>query len=214
MHIKKYKKISTLFLLIFAGFSISRANIIREIESIKQVQDELAQVDENTLVVFDMDNTLLMANAPILTIDQATTFRPVEKETVKIIKNLQARRVPVIALTYSGSTPEIRRWRASNLHQIKLNFANSFTLKEFEFNMFPIIFDAYPAFYHGILCAGGAPKGLLLAAFINKIGWRPKKVIFFDDQFPFCLNVHLTMVQWRIPVQCYWYRAAYKKMQS
>lgn len=204
-------KNSFLLGILFFGFSVLYTETIKEIVSIKQAQNELERADENTLVVFDIDKTLLVSDVPISFMDQEIKFDSVEKETVEIIRNLQSRGVPIIALTHSGSTPEICRWRVDNLQQIELDFSNSFALKEFEFDKLPMIFDAYPSFYRGILCTGGIAKGVLLAAFIQRIGWLPHKVIFFDDQFQFCLNVHLEMSQRGIPVQCYWYRAAYKK---
>ncbi len=191
-----------------AFFLLTQTNAehIKEIKSIEEARIELESANEKVLVVFDIDKTLLVSDVPVFELDQKVRFMPVEAETVEIIHNLQERGVPVIALTHSGSAPEIRRWRAANLEEIGINFRSAFPLKECEFNEFPQLFGSYPAFYNGILCTGGVSKGALLAAFIKRLNLSVDKVIFFDDQFLVCLDVHLAMAQLGIPVQCYWYR--------
>ena len=213
-------KFNRLFLLgiasIFAYMPYPCSGLIIEtIDSImyEKVTAELQRVNHKTLVVFDMDNTLFaVANGEIVTaIDQKITLVPIEEKMIEIIKNLQDRHIKVIALTASGATPEIRRWRVCNLHQIGLDFSHSFALKESIFNRLPQWQGVYSAFYHGVLCTAHNPKGPVLAAFLDRVAWRPDKVIFFDDQFQHCVGVAHEMTMRGIPVQCYWYRAAYNK---
>lgn len=178
-------------------------NIIR-ITSIVQIEQELQAADQTSLVVFDIDNVLLM------TTDHCearftSQFIPVENKTVAIVKNLQERHVPVIALTASGTTFEICRWRIGNLQQIGLDLSGSFLSQEFCLDQFYYFYGCCPVFSQGILCAGRVPKGQALTAFLDKVEWKPSKVIFIDDLYLNCMHVYAQLVSCGIPVQCYWY---------
>ncbi len=146
---------------------------------------------------------------------EKTFFKPVESNTVPIIKDLQNRGIKVIALTSSntgkfGVIENMQQWRLSNLHQVGLDFSASFELQETEFKNLPPQFGFHPIFYKGILCSAGNPKGKMLAAFLEKIGFQPKKILFFDDNIEQCKSVDREMKKLSISVQCYCYRAAFK----
>lgn len=238
---------------IFTSCSLFSSNIT-EIDSITQAQEELQRAGNKTLVVFDMDETLIIrADSMVhvlykdiknfdptdadfakqlredlekftaskkdpeslnkklaLAVSLQARFIPVEAKAVEIIKNLQARKVRVVALTAASAKKSVQKDRLSHLHQIGLDFSDSFALKEAGFDKFPKKFKFRPAFCYGILCTSEVPKGEVLAAFLDKIGWKPDKVIFFDDYHHHCESVDGEMSKRGIPARCYWYRAVFK----
>ncbi|KKQ32335.1 MAG: hypothetical protein US49_C0010G0035 [candidate division TM6 bacterium GW2011_GWF2_37_49] len=244
-----------LSLIFLPACSFFKSNI-KEIASLTQVSDVLDKANENTLVVFDMDDTLIApadnmfhltwreANdfdaADVKFVKQLrkdfekiafskndpdylnkfraavfakTQFNSAEPGTVSIVKNLQSHGVKVIALTSSNTgrfvvIESMQKWRQSNLNQVGLNFSTSFELQEASFYKLEKMFGFYPVFYKGILCAAGNPKGKALAAFIEKVGWTPSNVIFFDDGYHHCKSVASEMKKLGIPVKCFWYKAA------
>lgn len=189
----------------------------KTIETINSIMDEkvvaqLQNADAETLVIFDMDNTLftIANNKAVTDLNQPLNLLLVEEKMIEVIKNLQERKVKVMALTAVGASRELRRWRVRNLNQIGLDFSTSFDLQEVEFYKLPYCRNIYSAFYQGVLCTAHNPKGSVLIAFLSTIDWRPAKVIFFDDQFSRCVDVAHEMAEYNIPVQCYWYQAADK----
>lgn len=189
----------------------------KTIETIDSVMDEkvvaqLQNADAETLVIFDMDNTLFIIanNKTVTDLNKKLTLLLVEKEMIEVIKNLQERNIKVMALTAVGASRELRRWRVRNLNQIGLDFSTSFDLQEAEFYKLPYCRNIHSAFYQGVLCTAHNPKGSVLIAFLSMIGWRPAKVIFFDDRIQQCVAVAHEMTEYGIPVQCYWYQAADK----
>lgn len=245
-------------LLFLPACSLFESNI-KEIDSLSQANSELASADQGTLVVFDMDDTLIEPEEKIFhliyrnindfapsdtdfikqlrhkfekiatekndseylnkltcAVFAKTKFIPVEQQATTIVKDLQTRGIKVVALTASNAgrfigIERMEKWRQSNLNQVGLDFSASFNVKEIIFDSLKKMFGFYPVFYNGILCAAGNPKGKVLAAFFEKIGWKPKKVIFFDDGYHHCKSVSAEMMALSLPVQCFWYRAAYKR---
>jgi hypothetical protein len=231
---------------------------IKEIETLSQAQEELAVADDKTLVVFDMDDTLIVPTEKMFyllykknedfdpsdvdfvkllrddfrkiatskndpeylnklssAVYAKTIFTPVEERTVSTIKDLQNKDVNVIVLTSSNtgkffSIENMQQWREHNLNQIGLDFSKSFDQQEIIFENFDKQFGFYPVFYKGILCAAGNPKGKVLATFLDKMGKKIDKVIFFDDIYHHCQSVDSEMKKRSIPIQCYWYKAACK----
>jgi hypothetical protein len=232
---------------------------IKKIDSIEQARAQLLQATAQTLVVFDMDHTLMVPTEQLFNLlfmsisdfdpsDHAfiqtlitknknlvaarkgfsyqvklvsailakTHFIPVEQNTTTLVKELQARGIKVIALTSSntgrfGSIESMQQWRLNNLHQIGLDFSASFAEQEITFTNLPAEFGFPAIFYHGILCAALNPKGKVLAAFLDKINWKPANIIFFDDSKQQSESIAAQMKKRGIPTTSYWYRGAYQK---
>ncbi len=62
-----------------------------------------------------------------------------------------------------------------------------------------------PVLYKGILCAGKIPKGDFLTAFLDHIRWTPKQVIFFDDNVQCLQSVGEACTKRQIPFTLYHY---------
>lgn len=133
----------------------------------------------------------------------------VEADVVTIIKTLQNRNVPVFALTaiMTGShytIPSLPEWRFKKLQQIGIDFRND-EFPDIIFNEFPDVNGYYPIFYQGILCTALATKGEVLGAFLDRMQWKPSRVIFFDDNLTRLEEVKIEMEKRAIPFIGYHY---------
>ena len=106
-----------------------------------------------------------------------------------------------------GNIEFIKKWRFANLNQIGLNLSDSFEFQDMILNALPPAIGFSPIFYKGTLFSAGYPKGNVLSAFLEKIGWTPQQVIFFDDSREQCESVACEMKKMNIPCHSFWYRA-------
>ena len=155
------------------------------INSIKQAEKVLALANENVLVVFDIDRTLLKekggADATF-----SSGFEPVENDTIEVIKMLQERGVPVIALTAST----VAQSRAEDLSQVGIDLRSMFVPARYVFKPLPENPRFHPTLYHGVLCSGRCSKGAVLDLFITHCcRVRVNRVVFFDDNSKNCCDV-------------------------
>ena len=214
------KYISFLLLTSLSSCSFYYVSNIQEISSIKQAQKELDQADANTLVIFDVDDTLTYnVNVPFQPWFHKTevgqkffaqikkhiqsqkdpvayeklirgtrmlkfTDQPIEIEIVQIIKKLQARGVNVIALTHmnTGSLgypliPSLPKWRWEKLHEVGLDFSQSFEQEEIWLTNLTSKANRHPVYYKGILATDDFSKGTVLGEFLDVMHLKPKKVL-------------------------------------
>ena len=203
---------------------------VNSIHEVQAKVDEIlkTQKAEDVLVVFDVDMTLTQPDHPATYFpaikkfksniknifgpltpaqrDIAITFttklpqRLIEKDSPKVIKNMQAKGVQVIAFTASLTGHR-------NDHKDKTIFKRRDALQKMGFNFsfqgmvrahngchwsriaFEKYADGYPMFYHGILCANGENsgigKGKVLEAFLSecspKICDHKSHILFSKD---------------------------------
>lgn len=204
------------------------------------------QKPEDILVVFDIDMTLTQPDHPAtyypaikkyvsvyksilghltpaqkdLAATLTTQIVPqklVEKDTPKMIKNIQKQGVKVIALT-SSLTGKIKGFpdkmifiRREQLQRVGFNFTNTFKdyVLVIEFLHFKEYAGSYPMFYHGILSTNGegdVSKGDTLISFLQHVGphyhckaqkpgYYPKVIILVDDK-----KKHLENVEERLKI--------------
>ena len=110
-----------------------------------------------------------------------TWLTPVEKETVTVLKDLQAKGLTIISLTARDLYIAYRT--LEQLAQIDISFTNSSPQK---------IVTPYgaprPALYlEGIIFCGGANKGEVLSHWLDQTNYHPQKIIFVDDKLK---NIH------------------------
>jgi FMN phosphatase YigB (HAD superfamily) len=182
---------------------------ISVIDFVNQLRSKLDVINHKTKDTYFLEKITSAAFA-------ASTFEPIEETTVEMIHYLQKKMVRVIALTSSSSgrcfhVENMKEWRHANLSEIGLDFSESFDIQEIEFDDMPPAYGSYPVFYRGILCAASNPKGKILATFLKKIEWKPSRIIFFDDDYENCKSVDSEMETLGLSIQCYCYRAAFKK---
>lgn len=212
-----------LILLFLLSPCLVFCNIIN-ISSFNEIKNFLNQVDENDLVIFDVDGTLIQPTDMVLRpcgefffIQQFTKLiekhsearikwlcskillerqlRVVDPDLVDFIVVLQSRSVKIMALTslMTGSFGAIRNmeeWRVNELMNMGFDFSGAFP----KYNH--IVFgdirkeNSLPIFKDGILFSSRHSKGEVLNAFLQKIKWMPKKIIYIDD-----MRTHIDSVE-------------------
>jgi len=175
-------------------------------EKIKEYSSLLPLIEEqDALFVFDLDNTLIrpvnslgsvewffsyIERALAKAEDREKCLRrcvslwkalqsliPVqllEKEAAQIIKTLQ-KKAPVIALT--AREPDFKHVTQQQLCSVDIDFKISAPAPgEFHLSKIPIA-----EYCDGVLFAGGYHKGEVLLSFLEQIEYKPKRIVFSDD---------------------------------
>ncbi|MFA6527321.1 MAG: DUF2608 domain-containing protein [Candidatus Babeliales bacterium] len=164
-------------------------------------------------------------NAFLSTRKEKEKVQPIEKTLIDAILDLQKRNVKVIALTAHHTGPHrlikrIEEWRYKQLLTLGLDFSSSFPQQEVAFDTLQetdyVISSRYkegstilPAgFYKGIVCSSLYPKGIVLKSFLEKIGWPPARIFFFDDRSQHVISVAEEMKKIGIECHAFVYKAA------
>lgn len=232
----------------FAGLSFFMASlqpgfgVIAKSETLSFLENQIDSLGENDLVVFDMDDVLIVAIDAILHYKYEkirsglhsryfadlppeqqqllhsyvwataeTTL--VESHVGDLIKALQNRKTKVIVLTAApvGSLGVIEDTVALRLRELRdkgidlsLAFPDSatFALEEIHPG------KGAPAFRQGVILSSRFPKGDVLAAFLKKVGWKPRRLIFIDDRMTNVESVESSLAELAIELQCWHYTAA------
>lgn len=172
-----------------------------------KLEDIYKHANKNSIVVFDIDDTIAAiptglgqwldykidvlqkkgfsaAEAIDLTLPMFFTIvncaglEPIGNSP-KVIKKLQRKKIPIIALT-KRSFPIIER-TVVQLKNIGIDFSKrSLCKKSFDLNI-----THRGRFTHGIISVGPNNKGDMLFSFLEKVGHTPKKVIFIEDQLKY-----------------------------
>lgn len=112
----------------------------------------------------------------------------VDPRLATLIRNLQSAKIPTIALTAArpgkyGNIPSMQEWRRKELKDVNIDFGSSFSyIKPFIFSEFTA--KSPPAFERGIIYSSCVPKGDVLKVFLERTGFKPRRVIFLDDKLP------------------------------
>lgn len=209
-----------LLIVLTSACSQDRWNII-EINSLSQALGTLHYLNNKSLVLFDIDKTLVTKNRGY-DLD-SPLVKAVEPITAQVIKEMQERGIKVMALT-RGTNPIIpiqyktgkhgiiesaQDWRYAKLLLIGIDFSTSFPVGKIVFQQLPILRGkTHPMFYKGILFSAGNDKGVVLGTFLDYIQWKPSKIVFFDDKKEHLDTVGTEMKKRNIPYQGYWYHGA------
>jgi hypothetical protein len=186
------------------------------ISSFSEVQYILDSLGPDDLVVFDVDDVLIMQEDAILQKEHSDTLHAllykhlvaldektqekiisllymdakrclIEPNVLHLITSLHERQIKTIALTATriGSFSDvgsIQDWRIHDLQTLGIQFDQSFNQFPF-FVLDEIHSDApSPVFKSGILFSALYAKGKVLEAFLKKVSFTPKTVVFFDDR--------------------------------
>lgn len=113
----------------------------------------------------------------------------VENDTPYFIDSLQKKKFRVIALTMidTGAFPGIgciEQWRDQELKSLGIDFSKAFPRLDYEHLGLDLKQHrhGYPKFRSGILFAAGYNKGKILEAFLNRVSFKPKQIVFIDDK--------------------------------
>lgn len=124
-------------------------------------------------------------------------FTLLEPKTPELIANLQSNGIKVIALT--ALQPFIKKdlnlnipnWRVKHLRTFGYNFSKSFPISllyGFDRSNSQDILEPY--FKKGVMFSGSIPKGKALLSFLTTISFKPKSVLFVDDNFDNVCSVY------------------------
>lgn len=149
-------------------------NTINAIYSFEEV--DFNQTDENTLVIFDIDDTLIFDSYKKC---PAVLVEPI---IISIMKKLRMHRVSTIGLTAikTGKVPGLNMpfadWRIADLKKAGIIFNDPFK-KTITFNHL----KNRPLLKAGIIFTAWHDKGEMLKKVFSKTGCSFNKIIFFDD---------------------------------
>ncbi len=197
---------------------------IHTVKTLDILKNEINNLNENSLVIFDVDETLI---TPVdnffhmkswwqkflfcldyvwLTWDFRfdekfiwyynyalfnCKWRLVGEETPQLIKDLQRKGVTVVALTgcitgEHGNIPVVEDWRINQLKKFGIDFSSAFPKNNY-FVLDEKFESPFPVFKDGIIFANICPKTAsrtkapVLIEFLEKINFKPNKIIFVDD---------------------------------
>lgn len=123
----------------------------------------------------------------------------VEKYAPTFIAKLQNQNIKVIALTSCGKgsrekldSPDFMKWRSLMLSKYGIKFTQSFDLDSHKFAHMGTD-DNHPTFYDGMLFAHPCDKDVVLRRFIEACSWRPKEIVFIDNDGNTINSIHRTI---------------------
>jgi hypothetical protein len=215
------KNLLTSFFLLPSALCFGEITVIDSIEKLPAFFEE---ADSKTLGVFDIDGVLLISSEPPFQRPTFMCFRDelremtqslshvqrdvlvnlinvsfpskiLEEKTSFILKELQSKRIPLIALTAAScgqlQGKNLADLRISSLKSWGIDFSSAFPeIEEIRFTELKERLGNVPSYKQGILFANGEnrkgsdaySKGEILIKWMTLLSFKPKKVIFIDDK--------------------------------
>lgn len=212
-------------------FSLNASVNVTKIESIKEISTEQP---ENTLFIFDIDETLLKSNYQMGSRPWRTYIRkafapeiaeslhdiftlflarnvpqaPAESATANFIHEIQAKGYPAIALT----ARERNVWYSTPSDGIDALTVGQLKSLDISFEnplQYPYFADSLD-YYEGVIFSHLEEKGEFLTEVLQNQPLLPTKVIFLDDKHAQCLSVAESLDKLGIEHETYWYTAVEK----
>lgn len=210
-------------------------NLLSEIKTIKSLQEAagvLQSLDQQALVIFDVDETLIRASQGCFSFKKLlsdlrfnfdfqeyvdsihklnTEYFLIESDAPRLIRELQSKGIRVIALTAIYAGPygiinSLEEWRFKQLYELGIDFSMH-NPTHMVLTKLPFRRKSYPVVYKGILVtACSCTKGRALEALIKELVWKPSKVVFFDDQKHHVQSVSKQMSELGISCVAYHYQ--------
>ncbi|XVN40454.1 MAG: DUF2608 domain-containing protein [Rickettsia endosymbiont of Argas persicus] len=229
--------------LVFLGLILLSYNCFADIiptNDFKVIEEYINKADKDTLVIFDVDDVLAMptdefaVNAPIrkeLTqklkerytkdelrylyscVFERRTAKPVNPNMQGLIKSLEQRKIPAIALTRwwtgkYGKIDKMENLRFDALKQVDISFVNTTPFKEDTTFSELENGNGIPMLISGVILTASANKGLVLKSVLEKSNLHFKKIIFIDDKMKELESVEIICREMDIDFQGIHYGAA------
>lgn len=197
-------------------------------------------IDRDTLVVFDVDETLIQPVDMYYINEGSPQAQAVKKKLIEghpeikdwdeymdiLIKQVQRpllepmviakinalQKIGVIVIAVTAMNTG-KYGQYDRLERWRYEHLGSFGF-EGSFNDLIIDFEMNnkkPVFYKGILATDTLLKGPVLFAFLDRINHRPKKIIMFDDSKEYLESVAEESKKHGVKFQGYWYKGAHEK---
>jgi hypothetical protein len=153
------------------------ANMYRHGKKVKEIMEELNSLEKD--IFWNLIN--ISGEASL-----------VDEQILPLLGHLKSSKVKSMALTagLTGSFEKINsmeEWRYNRLKQLGIDFSESFSgTSEVLLVELPMYRGHYATFKNGILFANGEKnptgKGATLNRFLEKVNFKPKKIVFIDDR--------------------------------
>lgn len=202
------------------------------IDNLDFFEKAVEQSNQQSLVLFDVDETLIIPKDLILrptawniwnkyakeTIENPAICAPekegkeyllgqifskiefeiVDPKVIDIISSLQERRIKTIAFTKMstgvlGAIPSLEDWRINQLKDHNIDFSLAFP-QHSEIKIEPLEPNGRTSlFKQGVLYSNKQDKGPVLTAFLERIEWKPSKVLFLDNRIDYLQTVETAL---------------------
>jgi len=198
------------------------------------IEKEAGGLDGNSLVLFDVDATLIVPNDAILKPKGKDLFKRliashtdrdlfreirmkaphalVDDRSINLVQKLQRNKIPVIAFTAAPSkvrgVEQPGVWRVNELQKYGFDFSPAFPNSNFLELPKEANQQHFPLFKSGVLYSSFHPKGDILVIFLQQLGLEPRKVIFVDDELEHVQSVVTSLDKQGIPCIGIHYTAA------
>lgn len=132
------------------------------------------------------------------------------------LNQLKERSIKCIALTAQstgkrGDIPRMEEWRHLQLRDKGIDFSKGPFRSTLHFSQLDAV--KVPVFHDGILCSWDVPKGIVLAAFLDRINFKPQRIVFIDDKKDWVEGVAKEMDDRSIPNLCIHYHLAERQIR-
>jgi hypothetical protein len=195
------------FLCVLGIFLLSSTPSLSLIRECSTIQEILSLSQPDTLVILDIDNTLIRPcqslgseewfqhhlkqqidathdnnEALNTTIDllhgiyAVTKVQLMEQKTAEIVRQLQDQGGVLMGLTNRG--PAAANMTVRHLASVGIDLATASPSK----TSFPLIDISETLYHHGILFTNGKSKKQSLLSFFRQLGWRPRRIVYVNDQ--------------------------------
>ena len=194
------------YLLVFVllGFNF----LFSQVLEIKDIDNLTDFVSKDTLVIFDLDNTLIETSQSLGS-DQWFDYslQEIKKNNSNFKKAFEKMLLDYFAILHvtrmnlvEKNIPSIINKLQKNNYvmgltgrSLELSFCTKMQLQKHDIdfskksvshkNLYFVINEEKDAlFKHGILFCGGCDKGICLFSVFSKINYKPKKIVFIDDK--------------------------------
>lgn len=199
------------FLFLFTMNIAFVQGVIYEVDDLSLFEIEAYKLNNQSLVLFDIDNTLItpkdMALKPCgsyLRKRYLHVLEPKRREWLQsivalegneelmdplfpiLIKQMQNKRVPVLGFTaletgVYGKMNCVEDWRLNRLKTLNMDFSKTFSDHAITLTEATPYNGYYPLFKNGVLFTNRQIKGEILTLFLKRLGWQPDKILFMDD---------------------------------
>jgi predicted transcriptional regulator YdeE len=152
-------------------------NLLRHVKIYKKAMEGSTPLEKDIAV------SLMISRGPSSLVD---------KEFLTLLSHLRENRVKTLALSsvVTGAldgVPSMEAWRKKELNRLGVDFSYSFPeVKELIFNNFSPYRNHFAHYQDGVILSNGehnpVAKGELLYAFLKRVGFNPKKIVFVDDR--------------------------------
>ena len=149
--------------------------------------------DKNTLVVVDIDDTLITPDGTLT-----------ERSVLHTLQTLKERGHKIIACT--ARPWKSREFTVKQLNDLGISFVDTAITQEvMTFNTHKNFPREAAGYADGIIYCGWNPKGKMLAMHLLDTEYQPSSVVFIDDHKPFVESVDQYMRRMKIPSVCIHY---------